>query len=53
MNQSQVLGIIRHALTFVGGLFITKGILDEGTATTIIGGIMTVVGAVWSIFKNK
>lgn len=52
LNKQQVLGIIRHTLTFVGGIFIAKGLIDETIATEIIGGILTVTGAIWSIVEK-
>ena len=48
MNQEQVMGIIRHALTAVGGYMIAKGLMDEATTTQIIGAASTLVGVVWS-----
>ena len=36
LTKDQVLGILRHTLTFVGGILITKGLIDETTATEII-----------------
>ena len=53
MTKEQVLGIIRHGLTFIGGILIVKGIADEGMVTEAIGAIVTAVGAVWSVIKNK
>lgn len=54
MNKEQVIGIIRHSLTFIGGLLIMKGIIDESTSNEVIGGIITLVGTIWSIVeKNK
>ena len=29
LTQEQVLGIIRHTLTFVGGIVIARGLADE------------------------
>jgi formylmethanofuran dehydrogenase subunit C len=49
MQKTQVLGILRHSLTFLGGIVVMKGIVDETTATEIIGGIITLVGTIWSI----
>jgi hypothetical protein len=49
MNKEQVLGIIRHILTFGGGIAVAKGVLDEGTVTLIIGGVVSLVVTVWSI----
>jgi hypothetical protein len=51
--KEKVLGLIRHALTFVGGIVVAKGLLDESLAVEVIGGIMTLVGSVWSIASKK
>jgi hypothetical protein len=53
MTKEQVLGIIRHSLTFVGGILIMKGVITEETSQEVIGAVLTAVGAVWSIIKNK
>jgi hypothetical protein len=53
MTKEQVMGIIRHALTFVGGILIVQGIAAEGIVTEAIGAVVTAVGAVWSVIKNK
>lgn len=49
MNKEQVLGIVRHVLTFVGGIVIAKGLLDEGVVAEIIGGAIALAGTVWSV----
>lgn len=49
LTKEQVLGIIRHTLTFVGGILVTKGLVDETAVTEIIGGVITLTGAIWSI----
>ncbi len=49
MNREQALGAIRHALTGLGGAFLSLGIVGtEDEWSTIVGGIITVVGIVWS-----
>jgi hypothetical protein len=53
MNKEQVLGIIRHSLTFIGGLLIIKGIATDSAVQETIAAIITAVGAVWSVIKNK
>lgn len=53
MSQEQVLGMIRHILTTVGGIIVAKGVTDEGTMTAIVGGLVAVAGVVWSIWSNK
>lgn len=53
LTKEQVLGIIRHALTFVGGIVVMKGLVDETTVTEIVGGVMTLTGTIWSIIDKK
>lgn len=53
MSKEMVLGLVRHGLTFVGGLLVTKGLLDTNLLTEIVGGVITVVGGVWSIIAKK
>lgn len=52
MNE-KLLGLIRHVLTFVGGIIVAKGLVDENLSQEIIGGLMTVVGGVWSVLAKK
>jgi hypothetical protein len=53
LTKEQILGIVRHALTFIGGIVVMKGLVDETMVTEIIGGVMTLVGAVWSVIDKK
>ena len=54
LTKEQLLGIVRHGLTFVGGLLLMKGIVDEAMLSELTGGVITLVGAIWSIVeKNK
>jgi hypothetical protein len=53
LNKEQVMGIVRHTLTFIGGIVVMKGLVDETVVTEVIGGVMTLVGAVWSILDKK
>lgn len=49
LSKEQWLGIVRHTLTFVGGILITKGLVDEGIWAEISGAALTLVGGVWSV----
>ena len=53
LSKEQIMGIIRHALTFVGGIVVMKGLVDEAVITEIIGGAMTLTGAIWSLINKK
>lgn len=54
MSKEQILGIIRHTLTFAGGMLIMKGAVDATEWAELSGGLMTLIGGIWSIVdKNK
>ena len=53
LTKEQVLGIVRHTLTFVGGIVVMKGLVDETVVTEISGGVMTLVGTIWSVINKK
>lgn len=53
MKKEQVLGIVRHILTFVGGIAIAKGIIDETVFTELSGGLLTLIGAIWSVVSKN
>lgn len=53
MNKERILGVVRHILTFAGGILIMKGVIEEGVAQEVIGGVMTLAGTIWSIFEKK
>ena len=52
LTKEQLLGILRHTLTFVGGILVTKGLIDEATVTEIVGGVITLTGAIWSVLAK-
>ena len=35
LTKEQILGIVRHALTFIGGIVVMKGLTDEATIPPI------------------
>lgn len=53
MKKEQALGILRHTLTFLGGLLITKGLIDESMLQELSGAVLTLVGGVWSIVDKN
>jgi hypothetical protein len=52
-SREQVMGVVRHALTFLGGIAVAKGYASDATVTEIIGAAVTLVGAVWSVLTKK
>ena len=53
MNKKVILAIVRHTLTFLGGVLIAKGTIDEATAQELSGAILTLVGGIWSVLDKK
>ena len=49
MKKDQVLGIIRHLLTTVGGFVGAKGWLSDDLITEVSAGVLIVIGTIWSI----
>ena len=52
MKKEIILGVLRHVLTFAGGILVAKGLLEQGVLAEIIGGVMTVVGGIWSVIDK-
>jgi hypothetical protein len=52
LSKVQVLGIVRHVLTFTGGILVAKGLINDSTMVELVGGIVTVVGMIWSIVSK-
>jgi hypothetical protein len=54
LTKEQLLGIVRHTITFIGGILITKGYIDDSILAEVAGGATALAGAIWSIIaKNK
>jgi hypothetical protein len=54
LTKEQLLGIVRHTVTFIGGILVMKGLADDSIVQEILGGATTLAGAIWSIVdKNK
>ena len=54
LTKEQLLGIVRHTITFIGGILVMKGVVEDSMIQEILGGVTTLVGAIWSIVvKNK
>ena len=53
MSQEQILGVIRHVFTAVGGIVITQGYISDGLYTELSGAVLTLVGVIWSIVAKK
>ena len=52
MNKDQILGIVRHVLTFGGGLLVMKGVVEDDIIQDVTGAAITFVGTVWSFIDK-
>ena len=49
INKEQTLGLIRHLLTYLGGVVVSTGVaITDEMWTTGVGAVMTLIGLVWS-----
>ena len=54
LTKEQLLGIVRHAVTFIGGILVMKGLIDDSLFQEILCGATTLSGAIWYVVdKNK
>ena len=51
MNQAK-LALLRHALTFLGGTLVSKGLMDEGVLNELVGAIISITSISWMIFEK-
>ena len=52
-TKEQFLGIVRHSLTFIGGIMVMKGVIDDAMLSEVIGGVVTLSGTIWSIVAKQ
>lgn len=53
MTSEQFAGIFRALLAAGAGFAISRGIVDEATATAVTGGAVTIGVALWSFLSKK
>lgn len=54
MSKKQIIeSILRHTITLVGGIIITKGIIEESVFQEIVGGTTALVGFILSLTKKE
>ena len=52
-RKEQIMGLVRHALTFIGGVLVAKGLATDGQIMDIVGMILTTFASVWSVLAKK
>jgi hypothetical protein len=53
MKKEVLLGIVRHVLTFGGGILVAKGLVEESLVQELGGSLVTLIGGIWSILQKK
>jgi hypothetical protein len=53
MTKEQLLGIVRHSLTFFGGILLTYGMINEIMLSELIGSGISLASVIWSIVNKK
>lgn len=53
MSSDQITGILRAILAALGGFILAKGWVSAETWTWLTGGVLTVGGALWSLWTNR
>ena len=53
MNKAMILGLVRHVLTIAGGYLAAKGLLDPLAVDSVVGAVLVIAGAGWSIQSKK
>lgn len=52
-KKEKVMGMVRHLLTFFGGIIVSYGLAENAIVHEIVGALITVIGGVWSISAKK
>ena len=52
MNPN-ISSLLRHGLSALGGFLVAKGLASADQIAEIAGAAVTIIGAAWSIWKNK
>lgn len=53
MTWDTVQQLVRIILQFIAGILVTKGILDEANATTLVGALLSIASVGWWVFWDK
>jgi hypothetical protein len=53
MGSTEVGGIVRALVSALGGVLVTKGLIDNETAMTLGGAIVPLVVAIWSVVSKR
>lgn len=49
LSYDQWSGVVRHVLTIVGTILVSKGVFDDSNWTIISGSVLSIFALIWSI----
>jgi len=52
MDKIQAEALVRHTLTFLGGVLVTLGYMDQATAMQVTGAVATIISIAWSAIEK-
>jgi len=53
LDVTVVTAIVRHFMTFIGGILVARGLFDAGMVESLTGAMVTISGVVWSVLNKK
>lgn len=53
MTAEQLAGVARTVLATVGGILVSKGYVDNATMTAVVGAVVTLGTAGWSVYAKR
>ena len=56
MTKEITQSLVRHILTALGAILVSKGVVGQTETEAIVGGVVTAIGLGWSFwdkFKNR
>lgn len=53
LSKEVAFALCRHLLTAVGSIAVAKGVVDASSVDAVVGGVMTIMGVIWSVWDKK
>ena len=53
LTKEQLLGLVRHTLSFIGGILIAYSMVNPGMMNVILGSASTITSVIWSIMQKR
>lgn len=53
LTSENIQAVVRHSLTFIGGIAVNYGWIDEQNVVLMAGAIATLAGVAWSVWQKN